>query len=99
MLRNSDYGLGLSDGQYDLAALDTLDATWAGRGDTFNALFYRNWTANDALKAILRAGRAQHVRIGGTLSFVRLEAKSVKRAVFTPRNVVRGSFQHKLVLA
>lgn len=98
LLRNADYSVGLSDEQYDLAALAALDATWAGRGDTFNAIFDRSWTLSDALRAVLRAGRAQPVRLGGRIGFVRLEPKAVKRAVFTPRNVVRGSFQHRLVL-
>lgn len=98
LLRNADYSIGLADTQYDLAKLVALDATWSGRGDTFNAIFDRSWTVRDALKAILRAGRAQPVRLGGRIGFVRLEPRSLKRAAFTPRNVVRGSFSHKLVL-
>jgi hypothetical protein len=98
ILNNADYSLGLTDGQYDLAGLTTLAATWAGRGDTFNAIFDRAWTAADALRAVLRAGRAQPVRIAGKLGFVRLQPRSIKRATFTQRNVIRGSFQHKLVL-
>jgi hypothetical protein len=98
VLRNAEYSLGLSDGQYDLSALATLATTWTARGDTFNALFDRSWTVAEALRAILRAGRAQPVRIAGKIGFVRLQPRSIKRATFTPRNVVRGSFQHKLVL-
>lgn len=98
LLMNSDYSIGLTPAQFDLAQLAQLAATWASRGDTFNAIFDRSWTVQDALRAILRAGRAQAVRMGGRVSFVRLEPKSIRRAVFSPRNVVRGSFQHKLVL-
>ncbi len=98
LLRNADYSLGLSDGQYDLAALAQLATTWSARGDTFNAVFDRSWTVADALRAVLRAGRAQPVRIAGKIGFVRLQPRSIKRATFTARNVVRGSFQHKLVL-
>ena len=98
ILRNDDYALGLGDGQYDLAGLGVLAATWANRGDTFNGLFDRSWTAADALRAVLRAGRAQPVRIAGQIGFVRMQPRAIKRATFTPRNVVRGSFQHKLVL-
>jgi hypothetical protein len=98
LLRNADYGLGLDDSQYDLAALLALDTTWSGRADSFNAIFDSAQTARDALTALLRAGRTQFVRIAGKIGFARLEAKSIRRAVFTPRNVVRGSFQHKLVL-
>jgi sulfur carrier protein ThiS len=98
LLMNSDYSIGLTTGQFDLAGLTTLAATWAGRNDTFNAIFDREWTVQDALRAVLRAGRTQAVRMGGRIGFVRLEPKLIKRAVFTPRNVVRGSFQHKIVL-
>lgn len=98
LLRNDDYSIGLTEQQYDLAALGTLDDTWAARGDTFNALFDRTWSLNDALRAVLRAGRAQPVRIGGRIGFVRLEPKAIRRATFTPRNIVRGSFQHRLVM-
>ncbi len=98
LLMNSDYSIGLSTSRFDLAQLATLAATWQARGDTFNAIFDRSWTLQDALRAVLRAGRAQAVRMGGRIGFVRLEPKLIKRAVFTPRNVVRGSFSHKLVL-
>lgn len=98
ILRNSDYSVGLTESQYDLAGLATLAATWAGRGDTFNGLFDRSWTASDALRAVLRAGRSQLVRVAGKIGFVRLQPRSIKRATFTPRNVVRGSFQHRLVM-
>lgn len=98
ILRNADYSLGLQDAQYDLAALLYLDAVWQARGDTFNALFDRSWTASDALRAVLRTGRAQPVRIGGKIGFTRLEPKQLKRAVFTPANVVRGTFAHELIL-
>jgi sulfur carrier protein ThiS len=98
LLRDSGYGLGLADRLLDIEALKTLDVTWAGRGDTFNTIFSSATTAKDALTTILRAGRAQHVRMGGQIGFTRLEAKAIRRAVFSPRNVVRGSFSHKLVL-
>lgn len=98
LLRNTDYSIGLTEQQYDLAALAALNDTWAGRGDSFNALFDRTWSLNDALRAVLRAGRAQPVRIGGRIGFVRLEPKTIRRATFTPRNIVRGSFQHRLVM-
>lgn len=98
VLMNTDYSIGLTESQIDLASLALLDATWEGRGDHFDAIFDRPWTVQEALRAILRAGRSQPVRLGGRIGFTRLEPKQIKRAVFTPRNVVRGSFQHKLVL-
>ncbi|WP_127142833.1 host specificity factor TipJ family phage tail protein [Pelagibacterium montanilacus] len=98
LLGNSDYSVGLGADQFDLAELVRLDAVWAARGDSFNAIFDRDWTLSDALRAVLKAGRAQPVRLGGRIGFTRLEPRQIKRAVFTPRNVVRGSFTHELVL-
>lgn len=98
LLMNSDYSIGQTASQFDLATLTNLNGTFTSRNDNFDAIFDREWTAADALRAILRAGRTQAVRMGGTIGFVRLEPKLLRRAVFTPRNVVRGSFQHKLVL-
>lgn len=98
LLMNSDYSIGLTSQRFDLAQLGVLAATWAARGDTFNAIFDRSWTLQDALRAVLRAGRTQAVRMGGRIGFVRLEPKQIRRAVFSARNVVRGSFSHKLVL-
>lgn len=98
VLRNASYGLGLDDTAFDAAGLAALHETWDGRGDTFNHVFESAWTAKDALTAILAAGRAQHVRMGGVIGFNRLEPKLIRRAVFSLRNIVRGSFSHKLVL-
>jgi hypothetical protein len=98
LLMNSDYSIGLTTSRFDLAQLAALAATWTARGDSFNAIFDRSWTVQEALRAVLRAGRTQAVRMGGRIGFVRLEPKQIRRAVFSPRNVVRGSFSHKLVL-
>src|SRR5690606_533040 len=97
IIRNSDYSIGVPDTQYDVAELLRLDSVWTGRGDTFNAIFDRSWLVYDALRACLRAGRAQPVRIGGKIGFTRLEPKQIKRTAFTLRNVVRGSFSHELI--
>lgn len=98
MLREATYGLALSDSVYDLAQLLALDATWSGRGDTFNTIFTSSSTASDVLTTILRAGRTQFVRMAGKVGFNRLEAKAIRRAVFSLNNIVRGSLSHKLVL-
>ena len=98
LLMNADYSIGLTPAGFDLAQLKVLDTTWADRGDTFNAIFDRDWTLQDALRAVLRAGRTQMVRMGGRIGFVRLEPKLIKRTVFSNRNVVRGSFRQELVM-
>jgi len=96
--RNTDYAAALADYQYDLAWLATYDGVWTTRGDTFNFVFDSKQSIEAALRTVLRAGRAQPIRLGGMLGFVRDEPKTIRRAVFTPRNVVKGSFQEKIVL-
>lgn len=92
-LRNSDYGLGMSDSQIDVAWLAQYAALWDSRGDRFDGVFDRQWVAMEALNAILEVGRAQLVRLGGRVGFVRDEPKLVRRHVFTPRNIVRDSIE------
>lgn len=98
LLRNTDYGLGLADTLYDLDWLVAYDETWGDRDDKFDAIFDRKWIAQDALNAVLRCGRAQAVRVGGRVGFVRAEPKLLKRATFTNRNIIAGSFSRKLIL-
>lgn len=98
LIRNTDYGLGLSESLYDLDWLAAYNLVWAGRGDEFNGLFDRKWIAQDALNAILRVGRAGTVRIGGKIGFVRDEPKQIKRATFTSRNIVKGTFSRRFLL-
>lgn len=95
LLRNSNYGLGLTDDEYDLAWLSIYAALFEGREDRFDALFDRAWQAGQALDAILRAGRSYHVRLGSLIGFVRDEPKAVRRAAFTPDTVVRGSIRRQ----
>lgn len=83
--------LGIADHEYDLGWLAAYAEIWEGRGDRFDALFDRRWQASEALDAILRAGRAYHVRLGSIIGFVRDEPRQVRRMAFTPDSVVRGS--------
>lgn len=85
--------LGLADDEYDLGWLAAYAELWEGRGDRFDALFDRRWQASEALDAILRAGRAYHVRLGSIIGFVRDEPRQVRRMAFTPDSVVRGSIR------
>jgi sulfur carrier protein ThiS len=92
LCRNTDYGLGLSDTQYDLAQLEQLAVTWATRGDQFNARFDSAVGAWEALTQILRAGRAAPSVQGGVIRFVRHQAGTLPTAVYSMRNIVPGSF-------
>ncbi|MEJ8571219.1 host specificity factor TipJ family phage tail protein [Microbaculum marinum] len=99
LLRNTDYGAGLADTVFDLDWLAAYAPFWEGRGDTFNGVFDRAWILGDAVNAILDTGNAQTVRLGGKLGFVRDEARDLRRATFTPRNIVKGTFWHEFIFA
>ncbi|MHB2265801.1 host specificity factor TipJ family phage tail protein [Aliihoeflea sp. PC F10.4] len=85
--------LGLLEHEYDLGWLTSYANLWEDRGDEFDGLFDRRWQASEAIDAILRVGRAYHVRLGSIIGFVRDEPKQVRRMAFTPDTIVAGSIQ------
>lgn len=98
-LMNTDYGGGIAQTDIDLAWLAAYAPFWEARGDTFNGIFDREWMLLDGANAILRCGRSQIVRIGDKIGFTRYEAKDVKRAVFTPRTIVKSSFKRRWIFS
>lgn len=88
----ASYGGGLSDNRIDIAQLTTLAATYAARGDTFDARFDSVLTLWEAVGKIGQAVRTKPYQQGGVVHFVRDEAASVPVALFSMRNIVRGSF-------
>jgi hypothetical protein len=94
----ADYGAELEDGRIDLAGLYALDQTWTARGDTFNAVFDQKLTVWEALTRIARCGRAVPFLQGGVVRFVRDEPKALPVALFSPRNIVKNSFQIEYVM-
>lgn len=98
MLRNSVYGAGLSDSQFDRAKLIDLHRTWVLRGDTFNGIYDTSRTLWDAVSACAAAGRAQPLIAGGLVTFVRDEPRRLAVGSFTPRNIKRGSLSVEHVL-
>lgn len=93
MLRNSVYGRGKPDVQIDLAKLIQLDELWTLRGDTFDGIFDSSRTAWDALCAVLRAGRAYPVQVGSVITFIRDEPQDIVKGVYTPGNIIEGSWE------
>jgi hypothetical protein len=84
--------IGLSDSEIDLASLLTLAATWGTRGDECNGRvdnFLGFW---DALTKIGSAGRCKPYMQGGVVHFFRDAAATVPVALFSQRNIVKGSF-------
>ena len=94
----STYGAKLEDSRIDLQALVALDTIWSARGDTFNGVFDRKLTVWDALSQVARCGRAVAFLQGGLVRFVRDEPKTLPVALFSPRNIVKGSFKIDYVM-
>lgn len=89
----AEYGAELPDSRIGLQALYELDAIWAARNDTLNTLFDTQSTVNEALALAARAGRAVHFQQGGIVHVVRDGPASVPVALFSQRNIVKGSFK------
>lgn len=90
--RNAGYGPGLPDSRLDLPALLALDAVWSARGDTFNGRFDAESTWWDAASKIAMAGRAKVFLQGGRLRVARDGGSTLPVALFSERNIVKGSF-------
>lgn len=91
--RDADYGAGLADVKVDLTALLALDALWLARGDTFNARFDSAQSWWEAVQKIAGAGRAKCFMQGGILRVVRDTPQTVPVALYSMRNIRRGSFR------
>lgn len=96
--RNATYGAKLPDARLDLAGLKVLDALWASRGDEFNARFDSALSFWEAITKIAQAGRAKPYMLGGIIRFARDGAQSLPVAMFSMRNIVRGSFSVEYLL-
>lgn len=88
----ADYGGGLADARIDIDQLVTLAATCAARGDTFDGRFDSVLTLWEALRKVGQAVRTRPYLQGGIVHFARDEAATVPVALFSMRNMVRGSF-------
>ncbi|MFZ5917045.1 MAG: host specificity factor TipJ family phage tail protein [Chloroflexota bacterium] len=96
--RNTVYGARLPDSRVDLAALLALDAVWGSRGDQFCARFDSAMAFWEALTKIAATGRAKPYMQGGIVRFARDAAASVPVALYSLRNIVRGSFSIDYIL-
>lgn len=84
--------VGVLDAQLDLATLLTLDATWAARGDYFDARFDGFISFWESITKIAGAGRAKPYMQGGVVRIMRDQAVTIPVALFSMRNIERGSF-------
>ena len=84
--------VGMTDQQIDLPTLLTLDAVWAARGDEFNGRFDNFVSFWEAVTKIAGAGRAKPYMQGGVIRFKRDQAQTIPVAMFSMRNILKGSF-------
>ncbi|MEY2656065.1 MAG: hypothetical protein RLZZ524_3093, partial [Pseudomonadota bacterium] len=89
---DATWGAGLADARVDLDGLLALDAVWATRGDEFNGRFDSTISFWEAITKVARAGRAYPYMQGGIIYFSRDQAQATPVALFSMRNIVRGSF-------
>lgn len=97
-LKDTTYGAGLADARIDLAALYDLDQVWTGRSDSFDGRFDNALTLWEALTQIAQAGRAKPYLQGGIVHFARDAAQPFPVALYSMRNIVRGSFNIDYIL-
>jgi hypothetical protein len=90
--RNSDYSVGMSDAEIDLAALQALDVLWTARGDELNIRLEQGATWWATVQDLARAGRAQCFLQGGILRVVRDSPATMPVQSFSERNMKKGSF-------
>lgn len=87
------YGAGVTTARYDIAQLKELDELWTTRGDYLNCIFDSSQTFWEALTMACRAGRVRPYIQGGMIHFVRDSLQTLPTALFTSRNIVKGSFK------
>lgn len=88
----ADYGGKLPNARIDIDQLVTLTATYAARGDCFDGRFDSTLTLWEAAQKIGQAVRTRPYLQGGIVHFARDEPATVPVALFSMRNIVRGSF-------
>lgn len=84
--------VGLPDSRIDLDGLVALDAEWQARGDTFDGRFDNTQTFWESLSGIGVAGRCKPFMQGGVVNFRRDAPVSLPTALYSMRNIIRGTF-------
>jgi sulfur carrier protein ThiS len=87
------YGAGVTEARFDVGQLMALDAVWTARGDKLNCIFDSTQTFWESLSMACRTGRCRPYIQGGIIHFVRDALQTLPTALFTNRNIVKGSFK------
>lgn len=94
----AQYGAGLFDARIDIGQLINMDTLSQSRGDYFDAVFDSPQTLWDALSAVTRSIRSRPFIQSGVVHFVRDQLQTLPTALFTSRNIVKGSFKITYVM-
>lgn len=98
LFRSSYGGRVTSPSYYDWETLLALDELYTERGDNFDWVFREPSTVWEAARTIARAGRAVPLIVGSLISMKRDSAQSVPVAMFSPENMVAGTFEWNVKL-
>lgn len=87
-----------NDNFFDWDVLEELDALYESRDEHFDWTFRDPITVWDAAKAIARVGRAVPLLVGSLITMKRDGPLEIPVAMFTPDNIVKGTFQWDIKL-
>lgn len=96
--QNTVYGGRLLDARVDLDGLLALHNTWEARGDHFDGRFDNTLALWEGLTKIAAAGRARPFMQGGILYVARDQAAALPVALYSMRNIVKGSFSVEYIM-
>ena len=97
-IAKASYGAGLEDSRLNLDDLPVLDRLLSDRNDTFNGVFDVKVTVWDALTKVARCGRSVPILQGGQLRIMRDSKQALPVALFSPRNIIKGSFKLEYIM-
>ena len=92
VLRNPVYGGGLSEDFIDMDSFSEIDAELALAGIYYDGVFNQVTTVEDAVKTLAQAGRCFLAYNGSKLALRRDNVNDIPEGMFTPDNIVEGSF-------
>jgi hypothetical protein len=95
---NPSYAGNMGDNRLDLQTLYELDQIWSVRQDRFDYIFDQPITLDQALRVAAKAGRAVPIQRSGVYTFMRDQEQTLPVAMYTPRNMKRGSFKIPYIL-
>ena len=94
----AQYGAGVFDARIDIGQLINMNALSESRGDYLDAVFDSPQTLWDALGAVTRTIRSRPFVQSGVVHFIRDQLQTLPTALFTSRNIVKGSFKITYVM-